>query len=721
MSRLMIVAGAVGLPMLLLFAWNSKPVATAPRVASESTASLAPPITSPRELEHAQLAVAMKGLTYNADREVVVTANDAVRVPLLAAADYQRGVRLLSQNERIEAVAAFTRAVLHDDTASEHYRGLGEALLSLKEVDRAIAALRTSVARDASNLEARYWLAEALGWRMEFTDAVDQLETLLAQDSQHGRAWSRLAVYRYFTGDRSGSQDALDQAKTLGAATPGQLPTLLRNEVPRAVVRTLPRPGVENGLAPGVSIGPQLRIDGGGAEAANETTIIMNDDETPTIVAAWNDLRERVPGVNISRIVAAVSEDGGETWIESILRPAPPGDSEFDPMSAYDPRTGYFWVGGIKFALDGGVIVARKRLDEPTFDRAIMVHERISSDKPWMVAGPSPTDPEQTRVYVTFNHGIMYSDNLGLTFTWPLPVDLGLGFLPRLGSDGTLYVSYVRQGALVRMVRSATGTEPFAYIDIATRMFAGDGAEGIPGTFRAGIAAYLAIDPNDDTLYAVWYDATSINGSQVNFDIYFSRSDNRGDTWSSPVVVNGDNNPPGDQWMPWIEVDSNGRIHLMYYDTREDPLEDTAEQAFIDVYYSYSDNRGFSWTETPLTTVPFNSELDGLVGVTGSFLGDYQTLAVNGQLAFPCYLSNQNGDSDIFVNRIERTTVSVGDLNCDGVVGVGDINPFLVALTGPEIYAIQFPDCDIRTGDCNGDGRVSVGDINCFVALVTGG
>ncbi len=61
-----------------------------------------------------------------------------------------------------------------------------------------------------------------------------------------------------------------------------------------------------------------------------------------------------------------------------------------------------------------------------------------------------------------------------------------------------------------------------------------------------------------------------------------------------------------------------------------------------------------------------------------------------------------------------------GDMNCDGVVSVGDINPFVLALTDPAAYAAQFPDCRLLNGDCSGDGQVSVGDINCFVALVTG-
>ncbi len=68
----------------------------------------------------------------------------------------------------------------------------------------------------------------------------------------------------------------------------------------------------------------------------------------------------------------------------------------------------------------------------------------------------------------------------------------------------------------------------------------------------------------------------------------------------------------------------------------------------------------------------------------------------------------------------ECEQVLIGDLNCDGTVSVGDINPFVLALTDPKAYAAQFPDCTPLAGDCTADGSVTVGDINCFVALVTG-
>ena len=61
-----------------------------------------------------------------------------------------------------------------------------------------------------------------------------------------------------------------------------------------------------------------------------------------------------------------------------------------------------------------------------------------------------------------------------------------------------------------------------------------------------------------------------------------------------------------------------------------------------------------------------------------------------------------------------------GDLNCDGTVDFGDINPFVQALSDPTGYQQQHPDCNIQNGDINADGRVDFADINPFVALLSG-
>jgi 1,4-alpha-glucan branching enzyme len=62
-----------------------------------------------------------------------------------------------------------------------------------------------------------------------------------------------------------------------------------------------------------------------------------------------------------------------------------------------------------------------------------------------------------------------------------------------------------------------------------------------------------------------------------------------------------------------------------------------------------------------------------------------------------------------------------GDINCDGVVDFGDINPFVLALSNPTAYAQTYPCCPLASRDINQDGAFDFGDINPFVSLLSGG
>jgi hypothetical protein len=59
-----------------------------------------------------------------------------------------------------------------------------------------------------------------------------------------------------------------------------------------------------------------------------------------------------------------------------------------------------------------------------------------------------------------------------------------------------------------------------------------------------------------------------------------------------------------------------------------------------------------------------------------------------------------------------------GDVNCDGAVNFGDINPFVEALSDPDGYQQSYPGCWPSNADINGDGSVNFGDIDPFVALL---
>jgi hypothetical protein len=400
-----------------------------------------------------------------------------------------------------------------------------------------------------------------------------------------------------------------------------------------------------------VTVGPQVQIDTGrGFQPCNETTISAAKSNPLHLVAGWNDYREGTPRTGVG-----LSLDGGKTWSDFLLRPPPQFQAsvEGDPMTCYDDRTGTLWAGGMSFAGNGGIFVARKDPLASTFQPAVMARISGGVDKGWMAAGPAPGNPNSTRVYCAYNEGCIRSADLGNTWSAPVSLGLGLGFLPRVSpSTGHLYVTYWDTGTGVMLRRSTDGGVSFGPpILIATRMdvWGIDGSR-FPGNFRVASLNALAQDPNTGTLYCIYPDTTNIASNGSNVDLYFCKSTDDGLTWSVPVVLNSDATPPGDQFFPWLEVDAQGRLHLTFFDTRNVVQPDSAPFGFIDAYYATSTNQGASWTEIRLTPNSFSSQFDGF---NGTFMGDYLGLSTAGHLSMPVYPTTQNGNNDVFVNGVQ--------------------------------------------------------------------
>jgi hypothetical protein len=97
--------------------------------------------------------------------------------------------------------------------------------------------------------------------------------------------------------------------------------------------------------------------------------------------------------------------------------------------------------------------------------------------------------------------------------------------------------------------------------------------------------------------------------------------------------------------------------------------------------------------------------------------------------------SSDGGDYDAVVTNAcaevtsEPATLTVlthciADLNCDGQIDFGDINPFVIYLSNYSAWLATFPGCNPLNGDIDGDGTYGQGaltDINPFVALFASG
>ena len=649
---------------------------------------------------------ALRGLDYSSGRVLIDSAISKELTQGLTASDARQqadnGRQLLAQGKILAAIESVSRAVILAPELKENYELLGEVLLAKRKSQLAEAALRTALDLDPTSVSANNNLAFLLAVQGNAQAAVEQYLNAIQLDPENGKLHGRLAIQYYYLGNNDSAREHVALAANRGYQSPPQFVQLLED------ANVNPR-GNPNGGAP--TIGNQIRVDLSNNGPGNETTAASTDVNPDCIVAGWNDY-----GSGSIRSGFALTTDGGDTWQDFFIRPPTAFQSgvEGDPMTAYDDRTGNLWAGAISFAGNGGIYVARKGPNDSSFGASVMAEVSGGADKGWMAAGPAPDNANLTHLYIGYNEGLLVSTNEGNSFTGPIGFpEFGLGWLPRVGPNGELYLAYWDVSDGVKLLRSLNGGTSFqGPFTIATRMDVWfiDGSR-FPGAFRVAPLAGLAVDPNDGTLYAVYFDTTEFASNGRNVDIYFCKSTDQGTSWTTPTVINTDAQIPGDQFFSWIEVTDDGRLHLLFYDTRSEPQNDNVNDipnspsAIIETYYSYSDDGGDTWSETVLTPAPFDSADDGF---GDGFIGDYLGMATSGTTVWPCYLSTQDGVSNVYVHKITNDFL-LGDVNGDGVVNLLDVDPFVQLIANGEFN---------KAADINGDGIVNLLDVAGFVELL---
>ena len=532
---------------------------------------------------------------------------------------------------------------------------LGRALLTTRRTAIAEAAFTTAVGLDPSSIEAHFHRGVTLQRLGDRIGAMTEWREVLDLDPNHGEAHLRLASANWYESRIDEARDHLDEATSLGIAVPNQLTAMIdTGEAPSAAFH----PEGTDGSTGAPVVGPQRRLNPTlGSTRANETSGAAG--ALTEVVTGWNDYS----GGTI-RTGVGVSLDG-DTWVDQVVRApvANQSDVEGDPMTAADPRTGTVWIGSIAFGTGGGIFVARKQAGATSFEPSVTTLVSDYSDKGWMAAGPRPGMPDTTRLYVVYNLGLQYSDDLGDSWSSAASLGSGIGFLPRVGPDGIVHVSYWNYGNRHMLKTSTDGGQTFGVArTITTLLDVWDVQDSpqIPGGFRVPQLSSFAVDPTDGTLFCVYFDTSSFAAGESDVDLWLTRSDDGGDTWTSPVVISEDPDPAGDQFFPWLEIDGEGRLHLLYLDTSLTPQSDASANAWIDAFYAWSDDRGSSWTRERLTVSSFDSALTDLGN--GQFIGDYTGMAMTGNRVWPVYLSTEFGTPGVYSHEI----MSGGGLFLDG-------------------------------------------------------
>jgi hypothetical protein len=280
----------------------------------------------------------------------------------------------------------------------------------------------------------------------------------------------------------------------------------------------------------------------------------------------------------------------------------------------------------------------------------------------------------------TFNRSIDGGD----TYSTPIPMGVVFGTLS-VGADGALYVAGVSSTfsdtRVARSTDAQTGVASPAFslrpapLGGALGLSAGPNPGGLLG--QVDVETDHSVGPTAGNLYLL----ASVNPPGPDpLDVHFIRSQDGGATWSAPVRVNDD--PPGTnawQWFGTMSVAPNGRIDVIWNDTRNSPSVITSE-----LYYSSSTDGGVTWSPNVALSPAFNHSLGY---PQQNKLGDYYDIISDDVGAHVAWAATFNGEQDVYYTRI-------GPKDCNGN-GVDDATDISLG-TSPDDDGNGVPDeCEV--------------------------
>lgn len=312
------------------------------------------------------------------------------------------------------------------------------------------------------------------------------------------------------------------------------------------------------------------------------------------------------------------SADGGATWRRSDL-PALPEGRCWAPKVTIDTAGRVFVSANANASTGGshGVFVWVSDDAGATFAEPVAVFEG-DGFLPGVAADVGSDSPYAGRVHVVwydinpdmeqrYRAYLSYTDDGGRTWSEPsfLSRPDDWQYIPdvTVGADGTVYVIFKDLSACPGFFPEAiggTGTPTTCPIGVIRSSDGGDtfdasseAAVGLHDDMTVAEAPAITVAPNGDVLvaYASLPHSPAPGCPSDDVNVFVVRSTDRGETWSRPVRVHDDPCTIGaDQYDPWIDVAPNGRVDVVFYDTRNDP-----DGVLMDLYHTASDDGGVSF------------------------------------------------------------------------------------------------------------------------------
>ncbi len=444
---------------------------------------------------------------------------------------------------------------------------------------------------------------------------------------------------------------------------------------------------------------PNVQISSPSIRLQNEEQVFICPTDSLTVIATWRDFRLGYRRCGIGR-----STDGGATWVDSLNKLLIDIDNwQSDPTMTVDVN-GNFICSYLDFsntAVDDSSFIAFIR----STDKGISWQGpfQVTADHgPWFedkqfITADRTGGPHDGNVYVAWarfpnptrmmfarstDGGVTFDDTVIVGPSQDHPpcgyiVDAGQFAQPIVGSDGAVYVFWSGTDLIpdqcagyyaMKMSKSTDGgqTWPVEAEAIFNYTYVTYADGGINVYNAPAGDADISGGPYDGNIYISTTNGFD-DGVYYHDDIVMIKSTDGGQTWLPPLRVNDD--PPGvdvDQFHPWLIVNQDGVIVMIFYDQRQDP-----GHYLFDVFAAYSFDGGETFTTnhriTEVSSSPDDLKKSSIPGeaadVEGMFRGDgtyafYSPMAGKiaeyiGVSAYHDYVvavwtDTRNGDQDVF-------------------------------------------------------------------------
>lgn len=426
---------------------------------------------------------------------------------------------------------------------------------------------------------------------------------------------------------------------------------------------------------------PNINISEAFAADQNETSVAISPTDPNRILVGANDYR------SFNALWKFLSTDGGLNWTAASLNPATNLAVATDPAVAFNTNGDAFYTygriddGGSPYprndvaayrSTDGGDSFGNPSI--VTSDTAQANNAQVLADKYYLAIDKSQASTFKNRVYVTwaeYSTGLSsikmsYSSDNGVS--WSAKTDVaGLSKfqapVPATGPNGDVYLTYLNLYNLdtnIYFARSSDGGNTIAKREVVGKYSnlgrpyppsSSDPHPIIKGHLRVNSFPSIAVDnssKHSGRIYIVW----ASMGSDAKHHILLSSSDDKGNSWSAPKQIEGDNSPSAsDKFFPWVAVDDKtGDVGVVFYDSRMDSPANQLTDAFM----AHSNDGGASFAVARISDVSFNPSIAGSTdslagGDTLAFFGDYNGVAGSDSIWYPVWTDSRSGyDQDIY-------------------------------------------------------------------------